>query len=337
MTGPAITHATVEGEGTGAYRVRWDLDEAGTGTVVICAGTSPDEIDHEQPVAQVRDTAEALVELPDRAARHYFHVSPDGGQGVIAAERLVPLEGTMNFRDLGGYQASDGHVRWGLVFRADGLHELSGADVTRLRDLGIRVVHDFRRDDERERSPSRLVGHDWAEQVVLAMGGSGVDQRDLLERIFAGEVNEVTVDYMIDVYQQLLSEHARSFGVLFESLATPGRLPALFHCTAGKDRTGLAAALLLRVLGVSDRDILEDYELSNRYRGNRRIEQLRPRLEEAGVDLERVRAYLTAPRPALEAALEWIDAEHDGVDGYLARAAEVEPTVIERLRQLLVS
>ena len=100
-------------------------------------------------------------------------------------------------------------------------------------------------------------------------------------------------------------------------LAAPALRPAVFHCTAGKDRTGLAAALLLSVLGVDRELILDDYELTNITRSELRIAELRPELEAAGIDVERVRPYLSAPRAAMDATLTWLDAEHSGAEGFL--------------------
>ena len=97
----------------------------------------------------------------------------------------------------------------------------------------------------------------------------------------------------------------------------------MFHCAAGKDRTGLVAALLLAALGVSERDILDDYELTNRYRSAWRIAQLRPELAARGVDIDVMTAYFSAPREAMAAALEALVAEHGSLEGYLTGPAGV--------------
>ena len=113
------------------------------------------------------------------------------------------------------------------------------------------------------------------------------------------------------------------------------RLPAVFHCTAGKDRTGVAAALLLEVLGVDREHVLDDYELSTRYRSGPRIEELRPRLVAAGVDVESVRPFLSAPRPALAAGLATVDERHGSVIEFLL-ASGLDPEVPARLKAELL-
>jgi protein-tyrosine phosphatase len=99
----------------------------------------------------------------------------------------------------------------------------------------------------------------------------------------------------------------------------------------------VAAALLLSALGVDRETVLDDYELTTRYRSNHRIDELRPRLEAAGIDVEAVRPFLSAPRPALEAALATVDAEFGDVCTYLTRAAGVAPATLESLRATLLA
>jgi protein-tyrosine phosphatase len=319
--------------------VRWGLGgPAPDDAVRVSVGTSPDDIDHERPVAEVRDEREVLVAGLDPTVRHYFHVGVGGGPGVVAAERLVPLEGTLNFRDLGGYPTAGGRrVRWGRVFRSDGLGELTDADAAYLGRIGIRTIHDFRHPGERARAPSRLPADAGWRLVDLAIGEAAGERPELIELVLQGEVRAVGVDVMIDIYLGMVRDHGPTFGRLIAHLADPDGLPALFHCAAGKDRTGIAAALLLGALGVEEATILDDYELSTELRSKRRIEVLRPQLESVGVDVEAVRAFLSAPRPALAAVLAWIADEHGTVDRFLVDAAGVPDGTLDRLRELLLT
>ena len=160
--------------------------------------------------------------------------------------------------------------------------------------------------------------------------------------IFSGSFNATVhalkhnVEFMVELYGQMLTEAASTFGALLTSLAEPGQLPALFHCTAGKDRTGIAAGLLLSLLGVPHETVLHDYELSTRYRSNRRISELKPKLEAAGVDVERVRPFLSAQREVLDTSLRVLENEHGSILGYLTGPAAVSRPTIGRLRDLLL-
>jgi SAM-dependent methyltransferase len=157
-----------------------------------------------------------------------------------------------------------------------------------------------------------------------------------MEQILDGSLPEADDGYMADLYAQMLLEGAATFGALLTHLTDDDGLPALFHCTAGKDRTGIAAALLLSVLGVEDATILDDYELTNIYRSNRRIDELRPSIEAAGVDVEKVRPFLSARRPVMEATLRHLHDDHGGVEGYLLGPAGMAPETLDRLRDLLL-
>ena len=171
-------------------------------------------------------------------------------------ERLVALEAVHNFRDLGGYATADGRTTlWRTLYRADGLYRLTPADVVALEPLGLHTVIDLRSApelDERGRFPVD------AHPVVF-------HHLPIVDKTFNhGDVPdyERDEDFLVWAYQDMLAVGAPRFAKAFEVLAEPGALPAVFHCAAGKDRTGLLAALLLGSLGVSHDDIVADYELT---------------------------------------------------------------------------
>ena len=254
-------------------------------------------------------------------------------------ERLIQLEGALNFRDLGGYSAGDGRtVRWERVYRSDALHELTDADLETLRGLGLRAVYDLRRPIERERQPTVLPDDHGHRIVHLVVGDNpeGDSQPELIDQVLTGALPEADDSFMVDLYVKMLEAGAPAFGRLLTHLTDEEGLPALFHCAAGKDRTGVAAALLLSVLGVDRETVLDDYELSTVYRSNSRIESLRPTLEAAGVDVEKVRPFLSARRPVLAGALDHVDREYGGVTPYLRGPAALSDATLSRLRDLLL-
>jgi len=250
------------------------------------------------------------------------------------ADRLIPLEGTLNLRDLGGYVGLGGRaVRWRQVFRSDALHALTPADLDVVAGLGLRAVYDLRRTVECERQPTVIDG---VRIERLCVGDDVEHGPELLDQILDGSLPAADDAFVVDLYVGMLRDAAQVFGDVLTRLAAPDGLPALFHCTAGKDRTGLAAALLLTVLGVDRETILDDYELTNEYRSNRRIEELRPMIEAAGVDVEAVRPFLSARRPVLRGALTWVDEAHGGVEAYLLGPAQVSLETLGALRERLL-
>jgi protein-tyrosine phosphatase len=254
---------------------------------------------------------------------------------VPEGERLLALEGATNFRDLGGYRtATGGRTRWGLVFRSDALHRLTAADLATVDRLGLRVVYDLRTDAERRHAPSALPGD--VRRQLLTIGGTAGNTKEIGELIVAGRLAEIPDDFLIGVYQSMLESHATTFGRLLKGLAEPGGLPALIHCTAGKDRTGMSAGLLLSVLGVDETSVLDDYELSATYYTERRMARLRPKLAEAGIDVERYHAVFGTPRDAMATVLASVRERHGSIEGYLVGHAGVSTDVLAALRTRLV-
>lgn len=173
-----------------------------------------------------------------------------------APDRHFILAGSCNFRDLGGYPTDDGGmVKWRTIFRSGVLDGLIEDDCVRIRALGITNVIDLRANGEREQRPSRAIGAEtWARDYTLSRADHS--------RSGAVATPDQLRGGMIAAYGAMLDEQAESYRQLFATLASaPG--PVLFHCTGGKDRTGIGAAVLLDLLGVARDLITEDYALTN--------------------------------------------------------------------------
>lgn len=168
--------------------------------------------------------------------------------------RRVPLENVFNLRDLGGYPTADGgRVRAGRLFRADGLNRLSDADARVVQTLGIRTVVDLRTVAEREQ---------WGAAPAHLFDARSLHLPLISELWPTFEVTEDhdPVAYLIERYHEMTIEGSESLATLMRMVATePESVPLVFHCSAGKDRTGVAAALLLGLLGVPDEQIAADY------------------------------------------------------------------------------
>ena len=167
-------------------------------------------------------------------------------------ERLIALEGAVNFRDLGGYATVDGRrTRWRVLFRADGLSELSRTDFSVMRDLGIRTVVDLRSGHEVEQSRFDVEAHPVAfHHFPFIDQLPDVEQWDRRPGLLGAQ------------YKEMLDDAAPQIIGALEVLTAPGSRPAVFHCTAGKDRTGLLSALVLSLLGVPEETVVADYALS---------------------------------------------------------------------------
>jgi protein-tyrosine phosphatase len=169
--------------------------------------------------------------------------------------RALAFEGCVNFRDLGGYRTADGMtVGWRRLFRADGLHRLSTADRRQLVDLGVVTVIDLRTVDEAEQRGRFPVGDVPVRYVDLPL----TDVLPTTEEM----PSWAEASYVASRYALMVSEGGPALTGAFTALASSGSLPAIFHCSAGKDRTGVLSALILAFLGVPDETIIADYALS---------------------------------------------------------------------------
>jgi protein-tyrosine phosphatase len=326
-----VARVEVDTQVDGRALVRWEIE--GTPVAVdVAAGPTPEAIDHTH-VATVGADQTSLVVPGASTGRLFVSVAPHGaGPAVVAADRRVPFEGIQNFRDLGGYRTRGGGVvRWGLVFRADALHGLSASDLVLYEKLGLSTVYDLRRDVEREHLPNPMPSRPL---TILSepVGGQSIAVATASERLTAADGERV----LLELYLGLIDNAAVQIGELFGGLAAPDRLPAVFHCHAGKDRTGIAAALLLEALGVEREAVLDDYELTARYRRREHQDMSFQRLVDAGMTPEAAAGVLSAPRWAMEHALADIDRRYDGVEAYLTGPAGVSPRDLQTLRERLV-
>jgi protein-tyrosine phosphatase len=178
---------------------------------------------------------------------------------ALETSRILPLEAAFNFRDLGGYATSGGRVtRWRTLFRADGLHRLTDADLGVMREIGLRTVIDLRTEDELvERGRFPLDAH--------PVGYHHISLMDVIwdpEQAPTETSGAPVADFLLERYVEMIESAGDRIGDAFGILAAPGALPGVFHCAAGKDRTGILAGLLLSSLGVADDDVVADYALT---------------------------------------------------------------------------
>ena len=275
------------------------------------------------------------VRLPRPRGRAYVHLFEPAQGFVVAAERRIEMDGPANFRDIGGYPTVDGAwTRWGRAFRSDGLHELSDSDHARLDELGISVVFDLRSEGEVEQAPDRLP--DGVAHVHLPMSSDVAQGRSMLQRILDGDLPKFDDDDMAAGYLRMLDGFPDYLAQIVTAVADGERV--LFHCTAGKDRTGIAAMTLLGLAEVADSYILDDYEVSAHYRshspdGTRWFEE---QIREAGYDPDGFTTLWGSPRPVMRKALDGLR-ERWGDHGAYVRSIGVGDDVANRARANLRS
>jgi protein-tyrosine phosphatase len=190
--------------------------------------------------------------------------------------RHLPLSGTYNVRDLGGYEADGGRVtRWRVLFRADALHRLDDAARSTLGAIGVRTVLDLRSDEEVQRAPDQL---------------DGLGLRMLHRPLYAPRTVIATVPRRTlgEAYLALIDERPHALADAVRELAAPGALPAIVHCTAGKDRTGMVTALVLSALGVDHDVVVSDFEMTRRFLEGAFREELTSASAARGISADRI-------------------------------------------------
>lgn len=183
-----------------------------------------------------------------------------------APGRRLPFDGAVNFRDIGGYRARDGRVvRSHRVFRSDSLAELTSGDLARIGALELSTICDLRHETERSAKPNRFPAS--AEPTTKAIGFLAHRAYEMVAAAHGADADpEVLREDIREAYRHFVREQADTYRTMFELLLDADNLPMLVHCTSGKDRTGIAIALILMALDVPDETIREDYMLSNIYR-----------------------------------------------------------------------
>ncbi len=242
---------------------------------------------------------------------------------ITPRTRNYRLAGSYNFRDIGGYETAAGrHVRWGQVFRSDAIHRLTDADLDQLRPLNVRTILDLRSNREITASGSGLIHDEPGLHVVhIPFGRIGEEVDPTWQTMTLAEL-----------YQGIVVEAKWAIGQVMTTLAERESRPAVVHCAAGKDRTGVSIALLLRLLGVDDAAITEDYVMTES-NFSTFLDRLSPEeLEHLSIipdELMRVDATVLAATFAI------VDTQYGSTEAYLLDAG-VSPESIAALRRSLL-
>jgi protein-tyrosine phosphatase len=230
--------------------------------------------------------------------------------------RIITLEGGYNFRDIGGYPTVDGsHTRHGLIYRSGGLHALTERDQTTLKELGIRTSFDLREPSELQNHGADICG----EGIEVVEVPTNLDREAMIQKL----TNDPDDFRMVDFYLSSFAPRAAYHAGLFQHILNRLDQPMVIHCSAGKDRTGIIIALLLRVAGVTDEVILEDYARTYELLGRYQERQLKSYMN---MDMPaNVIQELMGSHPAtLQGLLTHLDEQWGSAEAYLKAGGATE-------------
>ena len=328
----------VERNAEGDYILRWHSFTPGQRVAIYMSEDAEHYYHCQDPGTPVQysTSEQAVVANPDKDRRHYFYIESERGEGAIVAERQLSLEGTSNFRDLGGYEADQGRrLRWGKLYRSSKLSGLSSADQQYFHRLGVTLVCDFRQAMEQELEPS-LLGSEGRHTVASLPVAPG-SRSNFIDNLHNGIIQvDNAATFMEEINRDFIANQMPRYAEMFQLLLA-GDQQMLIHCASGKDRTGVGAALILDVLGVDEDAIVQDYMLTNDYLP---IEQEIERLADTFTDETGAAVSAEVLRPMIEVRPEYIQACFDEIrkrfdsrEHFFAAALDLDEQKIERLRQ----
>ena len=255
--------------------------------------------------------------------------------------RRIEVTGSRNLRDLGCYRTMNGrHVKKGVLYRSDYLSKVTKKDAEELAALGLKTVYDLRGEEERERYPEQLPKIVPVNVISLSVFYRGLDPWVTAQRIvISGDVEEGEFHQLvIEAYRAYVLDFCAQWSALLKGLAEPGTLPALIHCTYGKDRTGVAVAIVLRSIGVPREKVMEDYLLSNKFWESKT--EVYSCLANCAscfrTPRSEVRALMEVRPEYLQAAFAAIDEHYGSFENYLDQGLGIDEQTLERLRAALL-
>lgn len=328
--------ATVERNEDNTLHIKWEnnIEE-----VRIYWSTSPDHIEENgELLVTVSGDSACTIENPSENERPYFRLVGSNGQAVTVAERRLPLQGAFNFRDMGGYETTEGRkVKWGKLYRSEELAGLTEWDIEYLQKSGLKLICDYRTDFEVKHKPNP--GITGARQVCLPVMQELAKDLNINEFFQVGDLSMLGKpgEYLVKMNQDFVSGN-EAFVSFLKLAQNPENLPLVNHCTAGKDRTGFGSALLLLLLGVPEKTVMEDYLLSNGFR--EKLNEKMMAFLGAKLQNDESRAILGAMFEAraeyLQAAIDEVKKQYGSVEVYAEKALGYTKESLEEMKVLLL-
>lgn len=245
-----------------------------------------------------------------------------------STKRVLPVRGAVNFRDIGGYETTDGkQVAWGKIFRSDAIDKLTDADVALMDKKGIHTVVDLRGTSEAKSAPDRLVAN--TDYVLSPAGSDSLPKpQDMVKAL-------KQKDFLVKFYGEGVQYYGDRYRPAFIKLlgAVDGEA-VMYHCTGGRDRTGMQTALILYVLGVPYPVIEADYLASNVYLSrNKQMNVYTDAMVAAtGMKKEQIEDQMKLKPELLKAFFDGIKNKYGTVEQFLQDEMAIGPKEIKILR-----
>ena len=301
-------------------------------TFIVYQGYTAETINWDKPVRTVSEST-VILKNYNFAKRFFFGFKNTKGEMFIASERLIPMDNSSNFRDLGGIPTQDGRVvKWGKIYRSGKLNKLDTKDLDYFNTLGINTVVDFRDDIEVVKDKTRFPTNREINRIRTPIGDrSGNMQAELKKQIRSADQNTFDSEkFVADVMAEFIDSFAFQYQPFLDIVVDADKAPVLYHCSAGKDRTGLGTAIVLGMLGVDREVILDDFMMSNYYRNKDINKTLR---KTSLIAKQRVtQPLLEVKESYLKAAFEAIDNKYGSMENFIEKEYGYDQKKLEVFR-----
>ncbi|MDR0833144.1 MAG: tyrosine-protein phosphatase [Candidatus Symbiothrix sp.] len=326
-----VINAVCELQSDGAYMLKWETFPPLTGMVKIYASGQPDFFNLSSPIATENITNGFSKVLPIPAARTYFQLIFNGKDSVVTANRVVPFQRIVNFRDLGGYANNHNKiVRWGKIYRSGSLAAASEQDLDDLSKMHIQTIIDLRSESEIRAFPNKLQ----ASYVYnLPLRGNRYDtflEQSILTKMTRADV----LEYDRNVNTFLMENNADYFEKLFQVLLNEANYPIVMVGSLGKDRVACAVSLIFEALEMDEVTILNDFLLSNDLLNFRSIvqnaDEFTPAIQET------MTALLRVHEETFRYTRTVMNENYGSLNNYLEKELKVTPNDREHLKMILL-
>ncbi|MFT5709863.1 MAG: protein-tyrosine phosphatase [Halioglobus sp.] len=256
------------------------------------------------------------------------------------AHRLLKFEGVVNFRDLGGYRTTDNHsVKWGKLYRSGTFANTSRADLVVIQKLNLSTLIDFRSAAEKQEEPNVLPDPMGFRVVEIpTLDDDNVMVGDVMQRIESGNFGGFDPNhFMLEANTQLASKFTPQFTEFIHTILDAKGSPVVWHCSAGKDRTGFASAVVLKILGVPQSTIIDDYMMSKEYALAGRKNEIRVlRLFKGDEAADKLTIMMGVEESWLQAAFNEIDRQWGNFDNYVRSGLQLSAEDVAQLKFTLL-
>lgn len=319
------------------YQLNWQATQDKESVEI---SVSSDEKGSDTKVIANANTDQYQWEATGDKGRKYFTVKPINGQADNAASRLLPLEKGRNFRELGGYETMNGkNVKWGKLFRSGALSNLTKNDYKYLDNMGIKTIVDFR--DNNERATEVTNWQAGNVEIISKDYGQVIEMEEFAQVLMDPELDEHKATMLFaQMYPNLAETQKENYTAMFNRLSTKDDA-LLFHCTAGKDRTGVAGVLILTALGVDKETAIQDYLLSEQYLDPKELFHVPENMSEEQKKMysffnklpeDIIKVFAGTRRPMIEAAITHMETKSGSVLDYIKQELNVSEQDLVSIR-----